>query len=401
MRLECKIERMLTQLNDKSPHATVEGIYDSTRLDWWTSGFWPGMLWIMYSRTGKNCYLERAWDFDIRLEQKLGEDNNFHHDVGFQFLPTAVIKYKLTGDADARRRGLHAANLLAGRFNLAGQFIRAWNPVKDKTVWNAGNTGWAIIDSAMNLALLLWAAEELDDPRFRHIAQAHADTILEHFIRPDGSVRHICSFDPESGAFLASIGGQGFGPDSAWSRGAAWALHGLAVVYRYTRVPRYLDAAKQIAHFFLAATENDAVPVWDFRAIPAESSRITDADSTLESGTDNRVFNPLSAHKVGRDAVAKVPRDTSAAACAASGLLELAVLVPFAEQDLYYRQAERILMSLSERYASWDEPSYEGILREATGNLPAGSNINVSLIYGDYFFLEAAAKLTSWDYRIF
>lgn len=171
-RLENKLTRMAGQLTDKVPHATKNGVYDSTRIDWWTSGFWPGMLWIMYDMTKQPRYKEWAWDWDVKLEQAIIAESNFHHDVGFQFLPTAVIKHKLTGDPDARRRGLLAATLLAGRYNPAGRFIRAWNQV-NPTSWNHGNEGWSIIDSTMNLSLLLWAAEETGDPRYAQIGRAH------------------------------------------------------------------------------------------------------------------------------------------------------------------------------------------------------------------------------------
>ena len=132
----------------------------------------------MYEMTKEPQYKEWAWEWDVQLEQALIGDSNFHHDVGFQFLPTAVIKYKLTGDADARRRGLLAATLLAGRYNPVGKFIRAWNQVKP-TSWNHGNEGWSIIDSTMNLSLLFWASEESGDPRFAHIARAQANTVAE------------------------------------------------------------------------------------------------------------------------------------------------------------------------------------------------------------------------------
>jgi len=286
------------------------------------------------------------------------QDSNLHHDVGFQFLPTAVAKYKITSDADGRRRGLSAANFLAGRYNPVGRFLRAWNQEK---------TGWAIIDSCMNLSLLLWAADEINDPRFRHIACAHADTVIEHFIREDGSVCHIVSFDPETGALDKALGGQGYSPESGWSRGQAWALYGMANVYRYTGQMRYLDAAKRVAHYFLASLSEDHVPVWDFRTGNNEGE----------------------------------PKDTSAAACAASGLLEIAKLVPNAEAGLYKAAAIRILEALvSGGYASFDNAS-EAILREGTGHKPANQNVNVGLIYGDYFFVEAIAKLRGWSRDIF
>lgn len=358
--LQEKVDRMITQLGEKSPHVAKEdGVYDDLRVDWWTSGFWPGILWILYDLTGKEHYKEAAWHWDEKLEQKSIQDNNYHHDVGFQYLPTAVIKHKLTGDTTGLRRGLTAANFLAGRFNLAGNFLRAWNQEK---------IGWSIVDSTMNLSILFWASQETGDPRFEQIARAHADTVVSKFIREDGSVNHILSFDPKTGELIESLGGQGAGPQSAWSRGAAWALHGLANVYRYTGEARYLRAAQRVANYFLACLPEDHVAHWDFRA--AES---LDGE----------------------------PRDTSAATCAASGLIELAEFLPGSEGAMYRRAAEQMLLSLTQNYGTWDQPEHQAILREGTGNKPAGQNINVSLIYGDYYYVESIAKLLGWKQRIF
>lgn len=357
--LESKVSRMLEQFRPgQSPHGTdQQGIYDHKEMDCWTSGFWPGILWIMHDMTGQEHFKEAAWDWDRLLEEWLVRPTeDMHHDVGFQFLCTAVIKYKITGDVDARRRGLEGANFLAGRFNPAGNFIRAWN-------WD--KTGWAIIDCMMNVSLLFWASEEAQDPRYKHIAVRHADTAMKHFVREDGSVRHIVSFDPETGEFLRAHGGQGFGPDSSWSRGAAWALYGFANTYRYTGDERYLNTAKRVAHFYIASLPEDAVPYWDFR-LP-----------TLDGE----------------------PRDSSAAAIATSGLLELAELVPAHEQRLYRGAAERTLRSLATSYRPRSD-EYQGILLEATGNRPK-NHYNTSLIYGDYYFVEAMAKWNGWDKNIF
>lgn len=107
-----------------------------------------------------------------------------HHDVGFMFMPTAVADYRLTGNENARKLGMHAANILAGRFNPVGKFIRAWNDLEEDT------RGWAIIDCMFNISLLYWASEESGDPRFRQIAMMHADAVMNYFVRPDGSVNH-------------------------------------------------------------------------------------------------------------------------------------------------------------------------------------------------------------------
>ncbi|MNO24731.1 Unsaturated glucuronyl hydrolase [compost metagenome] len=362
-RLDAKVPRMLASLGNKCPHvAGSDGIYDDTRLDWWTSGFWPGILWLMHDMTGEQSLKDAAWSWDERLFKLFQEENAFDHDVGFHYLPTAVFKYKLTGDKEALRRGLFAANYLAGRFNPRGGYIRAWN--------GGDKAGWSIIDTMMNVSLLFWASEESGDPRFAHIARAHADRVMREFVRADGSTHHIVAFDPETGERIEALGGQGAGPDSAWSRGNAWALYGLANTYRYTGDSAYLSAAQRVANFFIAGLPEDGVPPWDFRA------------SQVEEGEE-------------------VPRDTSAGAIAASGLLELAGLLDEPIGRPYWAAAERILGSLAAKYATWDDPQHEAILLQGTGHKPANQNVNVSLIYGDYFFVEAFAKLRGWKRRIF
>ncbi|TVX99180.1 glycoside hydrolase family 88 protein [Cohnella terricola] len=360
-RIVPKIDRMIGLIGDKTPHvAGADGKYDNTRIDWWTSGFWPGILWIAHDMTGDSRYKEAAWPWDERMERFMLEPNHFDHDVGFHFLPTAVIKHSLTDDENAMRRGLFAANFLAGRYNRAGGFLRAWNGEHQR--------GWSIVDTAMNLSLLFWAAQQSGDPRFAHIARSHADTVVERFIREDGSVNHIVVFDPQTGEYEGSLGGQGAAPDSAWSRGAAWALYGMANAYRYTRNEAYLHASRRVAHFFLAHLPDDGVPYWDFRleAVPEAE-----------------------------------PRDSSAGAIAASGLIELASLLPEKEARVYIGGAERLLRSLDRICGTWDNEGHEAILRHGTGHRPVGQNVDVSLIYGDYFFVEAVAKLNGWVHRVF
>lgn len=359
-RLETKVDRMIAQIGTKCPHfAGKDGKYDNIGTDWWTSGFWPGILWVMYDMTGKGHYKEAAWHWDEELEQWFAKSTEeLHHDVGFQFLSTAVIKHKITGNEDALRRGLAAANFLAGRFNPQGNYIRAWNGDKH---------GWAIVDCMLNISLLFWASETTGDPRYKHIAMRHADKTLQYGIREDGSANHIVSYDPETGDFIEAFGGQGYAPQSSWSRGTAWALHGFANTYRYTGELRYLHAAKRLAHFFIAALPDDLVPYWDFRLDSCEGEA----------------------------------RDSSAAAIAASGLLEIAAAVPTAEKQLYAGAAERILQSLSENYATWGQQDQEAILIGGTGNRPNNDFVDGSLIYGDYYYVEAIAKLNGWKNRVY
>lgn len=196
---------------------------------------------------------------------------------------------------------------------------------------------------------------------------AHADTVLQHFIREDGSVKHIVSFNPENGQYIESFGGQGFGADSAWSRGQAWALYGMANTYKYTGETRYLRAAQRIANFFISALPEDFIPYWD--------CKLPDPQGQL--------------------------RDTSAAACAASGMLELAKQLPQPEARIYAGWARKIIGSLTENYSTLEKLEYEGLLLGGTISQPNKEGANVSLIYGDYFYVECIVKLLGWSKTIF
>lgn len=209
-RIRSKMEWVSEKNRDRIPYTTDEdGNYDDKSdmtlawrtddgINWWTNGFWGGIMWLMYQDTGNEKYAEIARLSEQKMERCFSDFYGLHHDVGFMFMPTAVADYRLTGNADSRRIGMHAANLLAGRFNPAGRFIRAWNDLGEDT------RGWAIIDCMINISLLYWATEESGDPRFRQTAMMHADTVMQHFVRPDGSVNHIVEFDPETGVFVKS-----------------------------------------------------------------------------------------------------------------------------------------------------------------------------------------------------
>ena len=337
------------------PHASQDGKYLLEPPHWWTAGFWPGMLWQFYSESGDESLKMIAERCEERLDEVLDGYIKLDHDLGFMWILTSVANYKLTRSEKSKVRALKAANYLAARFNLKGNYIRAWNP------WREGenNSGVAIIDCCMNTSLLFWASETTGDPRYRHIAEAHMDTVLEHFIRPDGSVYHIVNFNPETGEVVEKLGGQGYAPESAWSRGAAWAIYGLALAYHHTRKLDYLHASQQVAHFFLTRLPEDHVPYWDFR-VPGQIGEI---------------------------------RDTSAGTCAASGLLLLADQVIDTESHVYRNGAIKMLESLYQNYGTWDDPEEEGLLLHGTSNYPENRSIDVSLIYGDFFYVEALARL--------
>jgi unsaturated chondroitin disaccharide hydrolase len=350
-----KIDRTSTRIGSGFPHASVNGEYQLEPAHWWTAGFWPGLLWLLYRDTQNEQLRTLAEQCERQLDDVIMNYYKLDHDIGFMWTLTSVARYKLLQAEDSKRRGLLAANLLMGRFNMQGRYIRAWNP------WREGedNSGVAIIDCLMNLPLLVWASEASGDPRYTHVAKCHAETVLEHFIRPDGSVNHIVTFDPANGGKTGVRGGQGYSEESAWSRGAAWAIYGLALCYRNFGDDRYLQAAKRVAHFFIANLPEDRVPYWDFR-LPPEVTKY---------------------------------RDSSAGACAACGLLLLSDFVGAVEADLYQSHGESILKSLYENYGAWDDKNEEGLILHGTSNYPENRNIDVPLIYGDYYFVEGLARL--------
>lgn len=353
--LKNKLERTTKKVGANFPHGSVDGEYVLESPDFWTAGFWPGILWQVYQETKEEKIKLIAEQCEEKLDQVLAEFYRLDHDMGFMWSLTSVARYKLLGEEDSKRRALLAANLLLARFNVNGNFIQAWNN------YEAGvdKTGWSIIDTMMNLPLLFWASEETKNPRFKAIAMKHADTVLSNFIREDGAVHHIVQFDPETGECVGFLGGQGYAPYSAWSRGAAWALYGMTLSYHYTGEKKYLQAAKKVAHFFLANLPDDLVPVWDFR---------------IPEGV--------------------VPyRDSSAGAIAASGLLLLAEKVDQIESKTYRLAGERILHSLYSHYGDWESENQDGLILHGVSHYPKGKYLDNPLIYGDYFFVEGIARL--------
>lgn len=359
-----KTLRNTARIGSGFPHASQGGTYDLASPGWWTAGFWPGMLWLLHNESGHSDLKRLAEECEEKLDSVLDGYITLDHDLGFMWTLTSVANYKLTGNETSRIRALKAANYLAARFNLKGSYIRAWNP------WKEGerNEGLAIIDCCMNMPLLFWASRVSGDPRYAHIAEAHLDTVVEHFIREDGSVYHIVNFDPQTGERLEGLGGQGYAPESAWSRGTAWAIYGLALGYHHTGKREYVMAAQRVTNFFLSRLPEDYVPAWDFRA-PEELQSL---------------------------------RDTSAGSCAACGMLLLSEQLGGADAAIYRTGAERILKSLYENYGAWDNMEEEGLLLHGTSNYPQGTNIDVPLIYGDYYFVEGLARLKgcgpfSWE----
>ena len=355
--IDAKLSCVAPRVRGKIPYSAKDGVFDD-KSAWpmvWTNGFWPGMMWLMYAATGKKLYADCALEAQSATEKALKHYEYLSHDVGFLFDITNCAHYRLTGDEHSKQIALLAANTLAGRFKIAGNYIRSWDGK-----WKEYETnGISIIDCMMNLPLLYRASEITNDRRYRDIAKAHADTAMQYHVRADGSVNHIIEFDDE-GEYLRSLPGQGYGiMENAWSRGQAWGIYGFILSYIHTKEQRYLDTAKRIAHYFVANLYDECIPVSDFRA------------------PDKPVLY-----------------DTSAAAIAACGLIEIARAVPKLEQKMYLTWAIKILKELTNRFASLED-NKDNILEG--GCEMYDSMVQLPLIYADFYYVEAFSKLMGFD----
>jgi unsaturated chondroitin disaccharide hydrolase len=316
----------------------------------WTSGFFPGYLWLLYQGTGEARWQAAARQYTARLEPE--KTNAGTHDMGFKLYTSFGTGYRLTQDAHYRAVLLEAARTLSTRFNPKVGAIRSWDHHRER---------WAfpvIIDNLLNLELLFAATRLSGDSSFYKIAVAHANTTLRNHFRPDYSSFHVVDYDSATGRVLQKTTHQGYADASAWARGQGWALYGYTMCYRETHNPAYLAQAEHVADFILHHPHlpQDLVPYWDFN-------------------------DP---------AIPRAPRDASAGAIIASGLLELST---YSTHGATYRhQASQLLDNLAKKYTARPGTSGGFLLLHSTGHQPAGSEIDAPIIYADYYFMEALLR---------
>lgn len=342
-------------------HSSVGGVYPSCGNDQWTCGFWPGQLWLAYEHTGgpvfRHAALIQVESFLDRIERKIEVG---HHDMGFLYTPSCVAAYRLTGSARARRAALLAADQLLSRWQPKGRFFQAWGAMDEP-----GNYRF-IIDCLLNLPLLFWASETTGKPEYRRRAELHLDTCLCNSFRADGSTFHTFYMDPQTGGPVRGVTCQGYRDDSAWARGQAWAIYGTALAYRYTKDPRCAEQFRKAARFFVQRLPEDLVPYWDL---------------IFGDGSDE-------------------PRDSSSAAIAACGLLEMAPFLPEEEAARCRGFAARMTQSLAEHYAVKPEDHANGLLLHGTYSKKSPYNtctpegVDECVVWGDYFYMEALTRLT-------
>jgi unsaturated chondroitin disaccharide hydrolase len=334
---------------------------DNGKIQWrfvnyhdWCSGFWPGILWNLYQYTHNNKWKVAADKFTRELTP-LSNQSGFDHDLGFMVFNSFGNGYRLIHDPGYKEIILKSADSLATLFNPRVGTILSWPSMVKKMGW-PHNT---IIDNMINLELLFWASKHDGNPELYNIAVKHAETTMHNHFRPDYSAYHVIVYDTITGKKIKGITHQGYADNSMWARGQSWAIYGYTMCYRETKKKEFLDFAQKVADVYLKRLPADKIPYWDFD-------------------------DP---------AIPNSPKDASAAAITASALLQLSgYLTDKAKAGFYRRQAIAMLATLSSaEYQGRNKNS--AFLLHSTGHKPGGSEIDASIIYADYYYLEALIRL--------
>ena len=329
--------------------ATVNNIYQPVSNDngCWTQGFWVGLLWLAYEYTNdikyKNAGLSCVDDFLFRIEKKRGVN---HHDMGFLYSPSCVAAYKLTGNKQAKRAALLAADNLCARYTEKGKFIQAWGILGEASDYRL------IIDSLLNLPLLFWAYKETKNERYKTIAFSHLKTAVGVVIRDDGTTFHTFFFDNKTGKKLYGKTCQGYSDNSIWARGQAWGIYGLAIAYKYLRNSDILSKFNLVTNVFFDHLPKDNIPAWDM------------------------IFTDENTQK-----------DSSAAAIAICGINEMKNCTSVSKR--FITGMESMLKKLSENYRIPANSKSSGILTHGVYAMPQKSGIDECTIWGDYYYMEA------------
>lgn len=351
-----KVRAALDEFTDFFPGPQSENyVYQQTKNSSWTEGFWTGMVWLAYEFTKDDVFRKVAehhvQSFKDRIEA-LRYVN--HHDMGFLYSPSCVAAYKLTGNEDAKKAAILAADNLISRYQPVGEFIQAWGEL------GAENNYRLIIDCLLNIPLLYWATSVTGDPKYAEIATKHCHTCINCVIRDDFTTYHTYYFDKKTGAPLRGVTAQGYSNDSCWARGQAWGVYGLAISYAYTKNEKIIPLFNGVTQKFIDQLPADKVPYWDM---------------IFTSGDE--------------------PRDTSSAAIAACGILQMDKYV---KNEKFVQTAIDMIDALNKNYRCGENSN--GILTDAMYSRPDGHKPECN-IWGDYYFMEALMRLNNPDWNMY
>ncbi len=344
---------------------SVNGFYSPIENDYWTCGFWTGEIWLAYEHCRderlKNAGEIQVSSFLNRIDNKISVD---HHDMGFLYSPSCVAAYKLLGSAKGREAAIKAADQLITRYHPVGEFIQAWGAMDQPDNYRL------IIDCLLNLPLLYWASEETGDNKYRDIAEKHIHTAVANVIREDYSTWHTFFFDMETGAPHHGATCQGYRDGSAWARGQAWGVYGMALAYKYTGREEYVELFRKVTEYFLTHLPKDLVPYWDLE---------------FTDGADQ-------------------PKDSSSASIAVCGILEMCKYLEPAEAEHYRKIAYRMMKSVYDNYAVRDFETANGLVLHSTYSNHSPYNtcnhygVDECNSWGDYFYMEALTRMAKdWE----
>lgn len=340
--------RLIADHPDYYPMYTLGGKWAREGESWthWCEGFYPGIFWLLHQHTGDQSWRDAAERYSVRLEPRRFDRSV--HDLGFLFFSTYLRWYHLTGEQRLKNVIVDAGRTLALRRQMGGYLASFLGPSS------------LFIDIMMNVGIIFWAANATGDDALRRVALDHCRLTQQHLVRPDGGTAHEGIFDVETGRFLHESTQQGWSACSTWSRGLAWALYGFTAVWRLSGETEFLQTARRCAEYYLRRAPAGFVPYWDFD-VPADGPRLW---------------------------------DSSAAAIAASGLLDLAEAVgPGADGDRYRKAALTILQTLcSDGFLARSTPEWEGILLHGVYHFHKKLGVDESVAWGDHFFVEALVK---------
>ena len=362
-----QILKYIPDFSDSFPSAASESLfYKPIENNLWTTGFWPGEIWLAYEFCGNKIMKEEALkkcdDFEKRICERIAVDD---HDMGFLYSLSCVAAYKIIGDEKAKNSALMAAENLYSRFRIKGEFIQAWG-----TEENEFHYGF-IIDCLMNLGLLYWASEVTGDKKYQEAALKHFHTAYTYAIREDGSSRQAVIFDTATGEYKFDRTNQGYSDDSAWSRGQSWAVYGPAITYKYTKDDLCMTMFRKAADYFMNHLPEDMIPYFDL------------------------VFTEGN----------KWPLDSSAGAIAASGMLEMSKYLEEEEAAKYVTYAKQIAKSLYDKCMVKNHTMSNGILLHSTyccetpyNKMKFDNGKDECCSFGDYFYMELLTRLNKdWD----
>ena len=343
-----KVKRLITNHPDYFPLYSEAGKWKHGKESWtnWCEGFLGGQMWILSKYKNQEFWRKNAEHYSTLLKGR--EFDREVHDLGFTFWPTWRPWYLATKDEEFNKVVIQAGQTMGLRFNKKAGLLRSFL-AEDST----------FIDIMMNVGIIYYAAEQTNDSELRAVVDKHVNQTRRYMVRGDGSTSHEGIFDLNTGEFLRQTTQQGWRDDSAWARGLAWSLYGFGTCYSYTNNPDFLDTAERNADFYIRATGDKYVCPNDW-------------DEP----------NPV------------LPWESSAAAIAASGMLQLSQLTKSDEKaKIYADYAFYILKVLTSQFVSKVDDEWDGVLLHGSYHEQKRLGVDESVMWGEYFFIEALDKV--------